>query len=785
VLLSQDLVDRVRERLTPPVSVRDLGSVRLKGLATPEHVYQLVHPQLRQEFPALRSLEATPNNLRQQISSFVGRERDLVDVKRLMERNRLVTLVGIGGIGKTRVLMQVAADTLGAYPDGVWLVELGPITDPSLVSSAVAQVLGMQVGAGVPLVQALCSHLKSRHLLLLLDNCEHLRSSCADLAEALLAGAPEIHLLASSREPLHVSGEQVVLLPPLTLPDRDASGANLMSAEAVQLFVERVRLQRPGFVVTEPQKIAELCTHLDGIPLALELAAALVPLLSIEEINARLGDRFKLLTRGNRTALPHQKTLRATLDWSYGLLDGNERLVLNRLGIFPGEFSFHAAYNVAFYNTTDEVTFVDVLSQLVSRSLVVADSNLPTTRYRLLETTRAYALEKLGEKDETTAIARGHAQYFRDLFASAPEDWLRMSDAEWRATYLPERDNLRAALAWALSAGGDPAVAVALTGASAPVWPELSLHGEGQHRLEEAITRIGPNTPESDQARLWHWLGLVWGMASPAKAVPALERAIDLYRRLADAPNLGWALSRLGHEFAVMGRTDEATSVLTEAFSQLKSADLPKALGDYFDFLAVLKSMKADHVGARADLESALLNYRRVGADRYATYTLVQLADINWTLGELEAAVAGMRESAALLRESPLTKVMLGFCLTNLAGVHVERGELEEALIVAREGLPLLKDAGYAWINLDHLALRLALAGKLADAARIAGFADSTIADKKGAFRQANERRARQRLQELLTAGLAAGELKRLLVEGTKLVEDEVCRLALEEGVGP
>lgn len=293
MLLSQATVDRVRDRLPAAVSVQDLGTVRLKDLASPEHVYQLVHPQLRREFPAMRSLEATPNNLPQQISSFVGRELDLVEVRRLLRQSRLVTLVGIGGIGKTRMSLHVAADTLDDYPDGVWFVELGPITDPGLVPSAVAHVLGLQVGADVPLVQTLCSHLKSRRLLLTLDNCEHLLRSCADLAEALLATAPDLRVLASSREPLNISGEQVMLLPPLGLPDGDSGTADLMRAEAVELFVERVRLQRPDFVVTEQKAtaIAELCTHLDGIPVALELAAALVPVLAIEEINARLGPR--------------------------------------------------------------------------------------------------------------------------------------------------------------------------------------------------------------------------------------------------------------------------------------------------------------------------------------------------------------------------------------------------------------------------------------------------------------------------------------------------------------
>ena len=782
VLVSQALLEQIRERLPPPISVRDLGSVRLKDLTTPEHVYQVVHPELRAEFPALRSLEATPNNLPQQMSSFIGRERDLDDVRRVLGEARLVTIVGSGGIGKTRLSLQVAADVLDAYSDGVWLIELGPVNDPGLVPSAVAQVLGVEVRAsGNALVESLSNHLKTRRLLLVLDNCEHLIDACADLAMTLLTKTPEVRLLATSREPLRVQGEQVVWLPPLPLPDRESGGASAIRSAAVQLFVERVRLQQPDFALGARQvaAIALLCMHLDGIPLALELAAALVPFQSVEEISAHLGDRFKLLTRGSRTALPHQQTLRATLDWSYELLRHDERRALNRLSIFPGGFSLEAASKVVGDGEIDEFAAVDLLSELVTRSLVVADSTAATTRYRLLETTRAYALGKLADAGETAAIAHRHAEYFREFFRDAPDDWLRMSDDGWRAKYLSERDNLRAAIDFALGADGDAALAVALSGMSGPVWPELSLQGEGQSRLEAAAARIGPGVPEPDQARVWHWLGLSWGMASPAKAVEALERAVKLYRRLNDEPRHGWAAARLAHELAVMGRVDEASTILVLSFAELEDAGMPKALGDCYDFSAVVKSMKDDQLGARADLESALALYRDVGAERYATYTLVQLADINWALGELDLAVAGMREAAVHLRNTPHAKVMLGFCLTNLAGVYVERGELDLALEVAREGIPLLTDAGYAWINVDQLALRAALSGRLADAARIAGFADAMMAKKKEAFRQTNEARARKRLERLLMDGLEADERAHLLAEGAGLSEDEAYRLAL------
>ena len=782
ILLSRMVADHVRDRLPPACSVRDLGHVRLKDLAKPEHVYQLVHPGLRQDFPALRSLEATPNNLPQQISSFIGRARELAEVKQLLLRSRLLTLVGIGGIGKTRLMLQAAADSIDAYPDGVWVVELGSIADAALVPSSVAQVLNVQERAGTPLAQTLCSHLRSRRALLVLDNCEHLVDACAELAASLLAAAPDSRILASSREPLHIAGEQCYPVPPLSLPAPESDLESLLRSEAVQMIVERIRLQEPSFALTERQApaIAAVCAHLDGIPLALELAAGRVKSLSIEEINARLKDRFRLLTGGSRAALPHQQTLRATLDWSYELLGEQERAVLNRLAVFSGGFTLAAASFVASGETTDEFAAIDRVSQLVEQSLVVAESIAAGTRYRLLETTRTYALEKLAATGESASIERRHAECFRRALARAVDDWLRIPDADWRAAYVPERDNVRAALDWALGTGGDRALGIALAGASGPIWTELSLYGEGHRRLELAAGHIDGGTPAADEARLWLWLGLNWALAAPDKAVPALERAIEIYRRLGDAVNLGFALPRLGHEMALAGQFERAASALAEAVPLVEKAGLPKLLGDYFDYSAVLKALTGDPTGARSDLERALLLYRSAGAERYAFYTLGQLADVAWALGDLDAALAGNRETIELLRRAPLTSVMLGLCLSNLAGVHTERGEIDEALAAAREGLPLLKEGGFAWSHLDHLARRAALAGKLATAARVAGYADSAFASRK-TTRQPNEARARDRLQALLVEKLPATELARMLAEGASLSEDDACRLVLED----
>jgi len=748
----------------------------------PKRGYRFVGPVAELEDPPQVSRPAGPHtNLPAPLTSFVGRERELVDIKRLLSTKRLVTLVGTGGIGKTRLAQQVALEVAATYRDGVWLVELGSITDPSLVPTTVARVFGVREKTGTPLTTTLSAHLKALQLLLILDNCEHLIDGCATLVDAVLRTAADATIIATSRESLHVEGEQTFPLEPLSLPEPSADEKDIGRSEAVQLFVERAQLQLPEFELTAMRAatVAQLCVHLDGIPLALELAAARVRSLSVEQINARINDRFRLLTGGSHAAQARQQTLRATLDWSYDLLAQAERTVLRRLSVFPGTFTLEAASSVASDDAIDEFAVVDLLSHLVARSLVVADTKDAGARYRLLETTRAYTFENLAEAGEAGTIKRRHAQYFRELFEHAPDDWLRMSDVDWHALYGPELDSVRAALDWGLGAGGEPAIAIALAGASGPLWAELL--SEGRQRLERAVAHVGAETPESDQARTWLWLGLLRGVAEPIEAMAAIQRAVDLYRRLGDRPGLGYSLGRLGTMLARAGRLEEAAIVLAEAFPVLEHANLPKPLGRYFEAIGFLAARAGDLGGARMHFEKALSLYRQLGADAAALGMLLNLADITWTLGDLDATLAATVGTVAGLRESPLAlKEMLGASLANLAGVHTERGELDEALAAAREGLPLLEEAGYAWSVLDHLALRAALAGKIASAARLSGYADSAFL-AKGSSREPNEARARERLHAMLRDGLDPGELARLLGEGAKMSEDQACRVALEE----
>jgi len=322
VLVSQAVAEQLRDRLPAGVTLKDLGAVRLKGLATAEGVFQVVHPRLYQNFPALRELEATPNNLPQQLTSFIGREREREEIEEMLGGTRLLTLLGMGGLGKTRLALQVGTSVMDTYPDGVWFIDLQTIRDGSLVASETARVLGVREEGGRPLMQTLCAHIKSRKLTLILDNCEQVIEAAADLANTILRSAPDVRILTTSRIALRVPGEQTYVIQPLPVPVRNASLEALQKSPAVQLFVERAKLHKTSFALTEKEApaVADLVYRLEGIPLALELAAARVRSLAVADINKRLNDRYKILTGGDRTLQARQQTLRALVDWSYDLL---------------------------------------------------------------------------------------------------------------------------------------------------------------------------------------------------------------------------------------------------------------------------------------------------------------------------------------------------------------------------------------------------------------------------------------------------------------------------------
>jgi predicted ATPase/class 3 adenylate cyclase len=706
VLLSQAVVDRVRERLPPATSLRDLGGVRLRDLATPERVYQLVHPQLRGDFPALRSLEATPNNLPQQVTSFIGRERELAEAKGLLEQSRLVTLLGMGGLGKTRLSLQMGADVLEHYPDGVWFLDLAPIKDASLVAQVAAQVLGVREEAGKPMQQTLCAHVKERTLLLIIDNCEHLVGACATLADALLQAAPQLRIIATSREGLHIRGEQTYPVFPLRVPDRKANAESLLRSDAVQLFVERARLQQPGFTLTEGEApaVAELCARLEGIPLALELAAARMRSLSVADINARLHDRFKLLTGGSRVALERQQTLRALVNWSYDLLQESEQIVLDRLSVFVGGFDLDAAEIVCGAAPIAPEDVLDLVTSLVDKSLVMferdggaaryglletirefAHEHLTQQRYGMLATIREFAHERLEQRDDVAATAARHCDYFLGLAKTARGKLRGPERAQWTRRLEVELDNLRAAITLALSGGVDAVLAVKFEVALMNFRILRGYASEGRKNLRAVLAL--PGLPDLARCNALYVAGaLATRQGDHAGALTMLTECLALRRDLGDARETAGTLSTLALAHLQQGDAARARECAEEALATFRELGDEVGQATGLVHLGEICMQRADDGHARECFEQCLVIAKRIKHQETESECERYLGEIALSAGNLPGAQARFTRSLKICRDAE-NKRDEALALACLGKTDTARGDHPSARMKLTEAL--------------------------------------------------------------------------------------------------
>jgi predicted ATPase/DNA-binding winged helix-turn-helix (wHTH) protein len=479
------------------------------------------------------------NNLPASLTRIIGRDEIVAALARQLAQRRFLTIVGPGGIGKTTVAVAVAEAVSRSCPDGVWFVGLASLLDPDLVASAVGSGLGLPP-PGAHLVSGLAASLRDKQALIVLDSCEHVIGAVAPLAEAVLRAAPGVRILTTSREPLRAEGEWLHRLASLELPPDlgDLSAAEALQSSAVQLFNERAMAAVDGFTFDDNNvaPVLEICRRLDGVPLALELAAARIDVFGVRDLAAHLDDRFRVLTSGRRTALPRHQTLVATLDWSYQLLSGAERLLLRRLAAFTGDFPLDAAVAVAADIAPSEV--VDHIGSLVGKSLVAADLRGEIPRYRLLDTTRLYGFEKLKSAGELQETAGRHAEYYRAFFAHAEAESESRPQAEWLAIYGPHLDNVRAGLDWAFSPGGDPQIGVALTVAVLPLWDHLSLMGECRERVERALAVLEGDEAATARPRMQLFAALGWslmyGVGRARETSAAWATTLELAERLDD-----------------------------------------------------------------------------------------------------------------------------------------------------------------------------------------------------------------------------------------------------------
>jgi predicted ATPase/DNA-binding winged helix-turn-helix (wHTH) protein len=734
--------------------------------------------------PGPASPRQVPTNLPAPVSDFIGRETELRELRELLRHNRLVTLVGTGGIGKTRLGLEAAGTLLEEFPDGVWLAELAPLTDPDLAASAINTALGLQSGAGRWTAERLAAALRGRQLLLVLDNCEHLIGAAAREAETLLRAVPGVRILATSQEPLGLDGECTYRLSPLEFPAETAELAAALRHDAIRLFVARARAADPHFNLSERNvaTVATICRRLDGIPLAIELAAARAAALGIEGLARRLDLRFHVLTGGRRTALPRHQTLRATLDWSHRLLTETDRIVLRRLAVFAGSFTLEAAASVVADPALAEWEVIGRIAELVDKSLVIADNADPVRRYRLLETTHAYAMEKLADSGEFGSLARLHASHFRDHLRNALRLWEETPSVQWLETQAPEIGNVRVALDWAFGADGDPALGIELAAASYVLWYLLSLTQEGRARLERATAALGPATPKCVEAQLWYGYGFLSTGEPRGRAVPALRRAVSLYRECGEPLDLGRALSFYGLNLARAGQLAEGLAALEEARRQLSAASHPKSLALCLTNLAIARTVAGEFEVARTLLDESLAIGAHSRADFWVWRALIYMAEVEFAEGHLEKAITQAREVITLARAARRTG-MLGHALCNLAGYLIAHGDLEEAGAALREGLPLAQESELDAVllagGLQHLAAIAARENRLERAAQLIGYAHAFFSSEF-AGRSPAKQQIQARIVEGLRRALPGERLTELMEAGARWTEEEAMSTALE-----
>jgi len=708
VLLSAVTVSLAGDNIAVDAEMLELGDHRLRDLDQPEHVFQVTAPGLQRDFPPLRSVGSVQTNLPSQATSFVGRERELEEVRRILSRHRLVTLIGTGGTGKTRLMLEAAARTDPLPRDGVWLTELAPVADPAVMSREVGRALGVRDQPGAPATDSLIDFLRYKELLLLLDNCEHVIGAAAELADRILGACPFVTVLASSREALGVAGEAVFQVPSLTVPatlerprhhDPDAAAwfEEIAATGAVHLFVDRATAVQPSFTLT-PQNagpIVDICRRLDGIPLAIELAAARINVLSVDEILSRLGDRFRLLTGGRRTAVPRQQTLQALIDWSWDLLPEVDRRLLTRLSVFAGGWTIESAEAICADDPDGRagtLDTLDALSRLIERSMVVVDRGR-TTRYRLLETIRQYASERLVEMGEGDARRARHLAYFLDVALQSRLPVRGPQLVEWLAWLDAEADNLRAAIEWAIDtdpeAAGRMCVAISLLRrVHSPLGSGVSWLGEAI----ESIRALPPDALNAERMRVrdllvaqllaeYAFAQATW-IGDDTRAIA--EEALSMARRLEDPPTLIAALSSLWTVRFFAGSTEGFAALSEEVirlaeherdwwtlsmaeaslanglrFSDMdavgpllaRAADHARLTGNPFviGFVALTRARILGAAGkvaeARAAFDEAFTMYTELGDNRFVLVTRSDLGHLLRSAGELDQAEAIYRET--------------------------------------------------------------------------------------------------------------------------------------------
>jgi predicted ATPase/class 3 adenylate cyclase len=785
VLLSETAAALVRDSLPAGVELRDLGAHRLKDLGRPVQIFQLDAPGLPTRFPALRSLghPALQNNLPVQLATFIGRNRELEEVRALVRSNRLVTLTGAGGSGKTRLSLQVAAELLDGSGDGVWLIELAAVTDQEAVVPTICQLLGIATEPGRPLQETLIDALALQDALMVLDNCEHLIDACAKTADAILRHCPRVYLLATSREPLGISGEAIYRVPPLSLPPPgDGAAAAPGTSDAITLFVERAREQGANLPAGEQAGplLASICAQLDGMPLAIELAAARLRSLSLSALHDRLDQRFRLLTGGSRTALGRQQTLEATVDWSYSLLNAAEQLLLRRLSVFAEGFDLDAAEAVCGFGDIEAFDVTGLLGSLVDKSLVVAEPSGGLFRYRLLETIRQFGAERLAEAgpDETAAVSAAHCEHFLAVAEQAAPHLTGPDQGRWFARLDTEQANLRRAQDHARSRADGTTLVLRFGAALRFYWMVRSRNEEALSLLVPVLERPDAHTEPGPFGKALATAATLAQFYDMPAAKRLGEQALEFARQHRDDQLLGYCLMVLGGTCYFAGEPERGLPLAEEAVQLARWHGDEELLGGslmvYLMFSDYIGSARSGQLFAEAiactersgDLLAACMMHNNAGSQALC-------AD------DIPAARAHLEQAAQLEQEIGLKGHVVS---TNLGWVLRQEGDLPSARSRFTAGLKVSRRSGnrsgLAYTSLG-LACLTADAGDWHQAGQLHGVAQALL-DRAGECWQEPETRYRDDSIGKVRSALGEEQFEHAYTHGKALSLDQALDVVLK-----
>ena len=796
ILLSHSSYDLIKSNHPKDAQFVDMGEHNLKDVIQPQRIYQVNVPELPSEFPPLKTQKIKNHNLPVKLTSFIGRERELIEARKRLTEARLLTLIGPGGTGKTRLSIQLGGDQLALYPDGVWMIELAPLADPALITQTIATAFGLRESPDRPLIEQVVDYLRTKSTLIILDNCEHLIDACARIAESLIQACANIKILASSREALGVSGETTYRVPSLSLP-QDLGGLKdlpgLMDYESIRLFVDRASAANSNFKLTKENasSIAQICHRLDGIPLALELAAARARVLSAEQIAERLDDRFRLLTGGSRTALPRQQTLRALIDWSYDLLSDAEKALFRRLAVFVGGWTLEAAEAVCSGEGVESYDVLDLLAQLVDKSLVIADEHDGTVRYHRLETIRQYAREKLLETNEAVTVRDRHLDHFLEESKLTDDELVTM----WYGSSVHEKttegNNIRAALSWAVDNHPIKAMKLATTSQTFWTWMLQGQLAEIREWCELILSRVENIKPEDAQSteNFMEMKALLWirqsqvlmNQGDHTGSQSAAEKGVKIAREIDEKRLLAEALGAVGIGALYSGNPEYALQVAKEGVEISES--LNYKWGNIWTYTTMIHVAKLTGDDTKAqeyrDKQNAILREEGIpvdAADEKFDLGLEALAR-----GETEDAVSYFEDSISILEERG-DEYRMTMTLSGTAHTLRQKGFPAEALFFYKRAIRLWQNWGHRAAvahQLECFGLIAMAQEQSTRAAKLFSAADALRAIVNS-VRTPDEQNEFENAKSKLQTDMGADEFNEIWKEGSVITMEQAIEFALD-----